>query len=341
MGNNPLDYDYIHNQKTGEKVQIEMNEDIKADKIEPQTISNELPFNSSGGKSETKRHLFNLLKINDNGKKVKNINTNEIVTVNKNTIEKSLSNVGVNESGYKDFVSMLVNIEDLFKTSQKILSHNDVKNVSDTKISRYANIAKVGDNGYLLEFVAKDNGEVSLYSVDMLNKEAVPANVSVNKTSTPGTADISIADIQKIFKSKLIKKYNNDYKNGIDTDFNPQIRFQKDDDAIGLSSFRKNGQAAGKSEDSPFDANTKDTRYTKEEQRTEKREQRKEKSDEDFDVDDIYDVNDIAEKVKKPNDGFIKYVEKNLTPVTTRLDEISPVLKFHFALSSKILLSQV
>ena len=212
VNNNPLDYDYIHNQKTGEKIQIEMNEDIKTDKIKPQTISNDLPFNSGGSKSETKKHLFNFLKINVYGKKVKNINTNEIVTINKNTVEKSLSNVGVNESGYKDFVSMLANIEALFKTSQKILSHNDTKNVSNTKISRYANIAKAGGNNYLLEFVVKKGGGISLYSVDLLNKETVPANVSVNKTSTPDTANISITDIKNIFKSKLIKRYNNDYK---------------------------------------------------------------------------------------------------------------------------------
>ena len=49
----------------------------------------------------------------------------------------------------------MCNSKKLFETSQKILSHNDVKKVSDLKYSRYANIAQINDKQYLLEFVIK------------------------------------------------------------------------------------------------------------------------------------------------------------------------------------------
>ena len=73
-------------------------------------------------------------------------------------------------------------------------------NTKDTniKISRYANVAKVNNVNYLLEFVLKDTGEIQLYSIDTINKkEVVPANVST-EVSTPGTTINSITHIYNI-----------------------------------------------------------------------------------------------------------------------------------------------
>ena len=130
------------------------------------------------------------------------------------TIEKSLSNVRISDEHYKDFCTILYNVKNLFETSQKILGYNDTKKVSDLKISRYANVAKVNNNEYLLEFVSKDNGEVLLYSVDLLDKrKQYRENASSKNSMHHDTVNNSIAHIQDTIKSKLVQKYNNDYKN--------------------------------------------------------------------------------------------------------------------------------
>lgn len=211
---NPLDYNYVINNSTGEKIKIEMNDDINVDEIQPQKISSDLPFEVSKKPSDNKKNLIDKLGVKD-GKNIQitNINTNETVKINKGTIEKSLSNVNVNNEHYNDFCKIVYNTEFLFKTSQNILSYSDAKINKPTKISRYANIAKIDNKNYLIEFTTKDNGQITLYSVNLLNKETVLPNAYTSKNfSAPNTVNYSISHIQDVFKSKLVEKYNNDYQ---------------------------------------------------------------------------------------------------------------------------------
>ena len=210
---NPLDYDYINNQVTGEKVSIEMNEDVNVEKIKPQKISSDLPFEISEKPSTNKKMLIESLNLNDkNSVELTNKYTQEKAVLNKGSIEKSLSNIKISNPAYNDFCTILYNSAVLFKNAQKIISHNDIKKDTDLKVKRYSNIAKVNDNEYLLEFVLKDNGQIMLYSVDIINRKAVSAKrLQGENLSAPDTANNSIAYIQDLFKSKLVKKYNKDY----------------------------------------------------------------------------------------------------------------------------------
>lgn len=212
---NPLDYDYLNNKVTCEKVAIEINQDIKVEEIKPQNISSDLPFEISQKPSDNKKNLIKKLNLNNkNNVEITNKNTNEKAILNKGSIEKSLSNIKISNSGYNDFCSILYNIAFLFENAQKIISHNDTKKNTDLKVKRYTNIAKVNNNEYLLEFVLKDNGQIMLYSVDIINKKAVSAKRLQGKNlSAPDTANHSIAYIQDVFKTKLVQQYNNDYKN--------------------------------------------------------------------------------------------------------------------------------
>ena len=59
---NPLDYDYLNNQVTGEKVAIEINQDIKVEEIKPQNISSDLPFEISQKPSDNKKKSHKKIK---------------------------------------------------------------------------------------------------------------------------------------------------------------------------------------------------------------------------------------------------------------------------------------
>ncbi len=253
-----LDYNYITNQVTGEKITIEMNEDIKVDKIEPQKISSELPFVISQKPSDNKKSLIKSLGLS-NGKFIKavNNNTGETAKINNKTIEKSLSNISVKNAYYNDFCNIVLNVENLFESSQKILSYNDTKKNTNTKIARYANIANVGNKDYLLEFILKNNGDLVLYSLNLIKKSSRPGYdkiatvyASEKNSSAPREDIYSITNIKDIFKSKLVEKYNNDYKNSQSLKNNLEIHYQEKDNienARGFTYERKN-----------FDGTTKD-----------------------------------------------------------------------------------
>ena len=204
-------YDYILNQVTGEKVFIEMNDDINVEEIKPQKISSDLPFEISEKPSDNKKNIINILNFKE-GKKLVNNNTNESAIVNNKTIEKSLSNTNVNNANYKDFCNILLNSENLFITSQKILSHNDTKTNSSLNIKRFANVAKIANNEYLIEFVLKDNKELRIYSIDVIEQKSSGNEKTLRENSRQhDTAINSITYIKQLFKSKLLKKYNRDY----------------------------------------------------------------------------------------------------------------------------------
>ena len=208
---NPLDYDYLNNQVTGEKVAIEINQDIKVEEIKPQNISSDLPFNVSKKTSENKKAIKQILNI-DKGKilNLTNSATNESVEFKGTTIDESISKISINDGRYNDCCLILCNSKKLFETSQKILSHNDVKKVSDLKYSRYANIAQINDKQYLLEFVIKEKNKLALYSITPIKNDIAKR---VDKSSQHDIAINSIAHIQDVFKSKIVQQYNNDYKN--------------------------------------------------------------------------------------------------------------------------------
>ena len=204
-------YDYILNQVTGEKVFIEMNDNINVEEIKPQKISSDLPFEISEKPSDNKKNIINILNFKE-GKKLVNNNTNESAIVNNKTIEKSLSNTNVNNANYKDFCNILLNSENLFITSQKILSHNDTKTNSSLNIKRFANVAKIANNEYLIEFVLKDNKELRIYSIDVIEQKSSGNEKTLRENSRQhDTAINSITYIKQLFKSKLLKKYNRDY----------------------------------------------------------------------------------------------------------------------------------
>ncbi|RAI13028.1 MAG: hypothetical protein DKM24_01090 [Candidatus Melainabacteria bacterium] len=204
-------YDYILNQVTGEKVSIEMNDDINVEEIKPQKISSDLPFEISQKPSDNKKNIINILNFKE-GKNLVNNNTNESAIVNNKTIEKSLSNTNVNNANYKDFCNILLNTENLFITSQKILSHNDTKTNSSLNIKRFANVAKIANNEYLIEFVLKDNKELRIYSIDVIEQKSSGNEKTLRENSRQhDTAINSITYIKQLFKSKLLKKYNRDY----------------------------------------------------------------------------------------------------------------------------------
>ncbi len=207
-------YDFIYNKITGEKIDIVLNENIKNDNIKPQKLSAKLPFEISKKSSENKKSLIKALKLND-GKTIVavNENTNQSGVISKNTIEKSISNLYKQDIDYKDKITILYNTKKLCESAELILSHKDVKQDTSLLIKRFANIANVNGKDYLVEIVGKDTGELSIYSINPVNTKNDGNQKRLDKSQQLDTVNNSITHIQDLFKSKLISKYNNDYKN--------------------------------------------------------------------------------------------------------------------------------
>ena len=132
----PLQYDYVHNAVTGEKVDIVMNDEINPSKIKPVKIEKDPFFVISQKPSENKKNIINQLDLKENPHYIENENTKDNVMLNARTISKSISNVKRNNVNYEDITNILLNIEDLFKTSEKILSHKDIKTDTDLIVDR-------------------------------------------------------------------------------------------------------------------------------------------------------------------------------------------------------------
>ena len=113
----------------------------------------------------------------------------------------------------------------MFITSQKILSHGDAKTDSNLNIKRFANIAKIANKEYLIEFVLKDNKELRIYSIDVIEQKSSGNEKTLrNNSKQHDTAINSIAHIQDVFKTKLVQQYNNDYKNASFVVARPNLR---------------------------------------------------------------------------------------------------------------------
>ena len=208
------EYNYINNQVTGKKIDIEMNEDIKVDKITPQEISSNLPFVISNKPSDNKKSLIKILNLR-NGAKIEavNKNTQEKSIINKETIEKSLSNFYRFDKNYTDKIIILNNIQEIFENSHLILSHSDAKNDTSMKVKRYANIVSIEGRDYLIEIVGKDNGALRIYSINSTDTKNDGNQKRLENSQQLDTVNYSISNIQDFFKTKLIGRYNNDYKN--------------------------------------------------------------------------------------------------------------------------------
>lgn len=208
------EYNYINNQVTGKKIDIEMNEDIKVDKITPQEISSNLPFVISNKPSDNKKSLIKILNLR-NGAKIEavNKNTQEKSVINKETIEKSLSNFYRFDKNYTDKIIILNNIQEIFENSHLILSHSDAKNDTSMKVKRYANIVSIEGRDYLIEIVGKDNGALRIYSINSTDTKNDGNQKRLENSQQLDTVYYSISNIQDFFKTKLIGRYNNDYKN--------------------------------------------------------------------------------------------------------------------------------
>lgn len=207
------EYNYINNQVTGKKIDIEMNEDIKVDKITPQEISSNLPFLISNKPSDNKKSLIKILNLR-NGAKIEavNKNTQEKSIINKETIEKSLSNFYRFDKNYTDKIIILNNIQEIFENSHLILSHSDAKNDTSMKVKRYANIVSIEGRDYLIEIVGKDNGALRIYSINSTDTKNDGNQKRLENSQQLDTVNYSISNIQDFFKTKLIGRYNNDYK---------------------------------------------------------------------------------------------------------------------------------
>lgn len=208
------EYNYINNQVTGKKIDIEMNEDIKVDKITPQEISSNLPFVISNKPSDNKKSLIKILNLR-NGAKIETVNKNtqEKSVINKETIEKSLSNFYRFDKNYTDKIIILNNIQEIFENSHLILSHSDAKNDTSMKVKRYANIVSIEGRDYLIEIVGKDNGALRIYSINSTDTKNDGNQKRLENSQQLDTVNYSISNIQDFFKAKLIGRYNNDYKN--------------------------------------------------------------------------------------------------------------------------------
>ena len=208
------EYNYINNQVTGKKIDIEMNEDIKVDKITPQEISSNLPFVISNKPSDNKKSLIKILNLR-NGAKIETVNKNtqEKSVINKETIEKSLSNFYRFDKNYTDKIIILNNIQEIFENSHLILSHSDAKNDTSMKVKRYANIVSIEGRDYLIEIVGKDNGALRIYSINSTDTKNDGNQKRLENSQQLDTVNYSISNIQDFFKTKLIGRYNNDYKN--------------------------------------------------------------------------------------------------------------------------------
>ena len=222
------EYNYINNITTGEKIDIEINKNIKTDRIKSLNLSAKMPFMVSDKPAENKKSLINSLNLkNGNTIAVTNKNTRQSGVISKNTIEKSLSNLHRHDIDYKDKIVIIYNIKKLCENAELILSHKDAKQDTLIQIKRFANIANINGKDYLVEIVGKDNGELSIYSINPISTKNDGNQKRLDKSQQLDTVNNSITYIQDIFKSKLIAKYNNDYKNSQSKN-NLQVYFQSD-----------------------------------------------------------------------------------------------------------------
>ncbi|MBQ3641191.1 hypothetical protein II906_04605 [bacterium] len=258
---NPLDFDYIHTQfedipeEQQEKIKIEINPELetrKNDKVQPKTLK-DTKLNLLRTKTNTPKKIENSLKkyLFDKNKKettAKNINTKKEVIINASSIHEMVNEVHnvytdiENKAEFRETLyNVIANSKDLFGTAEYILSYDEVKKESlknKQKVDRYANIVTTKYGDFVVVFTIfnrKDIQTIKLYDIEDYQKSRFSQpRQRADKTGMPLTESInSISYLTDFVKSRVVEKYNNDYKNSQSNN----IHYQSDNEFEGKKGF--------------------------------------------------------------------------------------------------------
>ena len=224
------EYDYIYSQYKGVpdnqqvKINLEMNSALNSrgnEIVKPIKIEKvNLKF-KSGKKNDVantiKKTLFTYKSKRD-VIPIKATNKNTKVTVNINATTINESTKELISKVDKDFVaSLLLNSKDIFENSEYILSYNEAKKESlkdKQKIYRYANLINYENENYIVISTLQENKKeqsIKIYHITGYKNSATGNGES--KTDLNGNTNISINDLARFVKSKVVESYNKDYKN--------------------------------------------------------------------------------------------------------------------------------
>jgi hypothetical protein len=220
---NPLDYDYINFKDTNEKIKLELNPGLEKrgnEKVKPIEIAKTDVQFKSGKKTDIANAIKEKLFKYKNGKptpiQATNKSTNTTVIINASTIDESTKELLNNID--KDFIgSILLNSKDIFENSELILTNTEAKNANlkgKQIVSRYALPLRYNGEDYIAistVFDNKRNQVIKLYHITGYKNS--DTNARNQNASGVDTTNISISDLTNFVKSRLVEKYNNDYKN--------------------------------------------------------------------------------------------------------------------------------
>ena len=235
---NPLDYDYIHTQfenvpkEEQEKIKLEVNPELENRKdeiVKPKELKdtklNLLRTKENDVKnikSNIKQYLFGKGKTNTN---VKNNNTSIIATIFSSNIDEMIhkaNKINIKKEGAKEkrteFYNIIANAKNLFESSEYVLSYNEAKKESlkdSQKIHRYANVVNSNNNQYIVIFTIQDNknrNTIKIYDLENFEQKNSSGELVRPNGATPSRTNISIAQLTDFVKSRVVEKYNNDYK---------------------------------------------------------------------------------------------------------------------------------
>lgn len=251
----------VHNQVTGEAIPLEMNENLQP--FTPVELDNDfLPMaqNTAAGKKQVLATVFGdkqQIEIEKDGQKfilthgsIKKMFNTGIAHAIEISNRLDLPNAQRRQM-YREVAEQVVQALKVFRTSQLVLSHKDVKNVSGRKIYRYGNVFMYKQRPYYAMFVAKQDGTLAdLHLYDLQTEEQnglsvisgrtghrqavsdagissdastssqqttleneAPAGISSGaNTSSQQRAIITVADMVDFVKRKIAK-----YNNNVDT----------------------------------------------------------------------------------------------------------------------------
>lgn len=229
------DYDYINHQVTGEKINLEMNPELENRKDEIVDVKElkDTKLNLLRTKENTPKLIENSIKEylfskNKTQTTVKNKNTDKNAIINASSVKEMINevhNTKTDIDNKMEFRKVLYNIvansKELFESAEYILSYNEAKSetLKDKQtVDKYANVVSTEFGDFITEFTVfnrKDIGTVKLYDLESYQKNRFSQpRQSADKSGMSLTESIiSIANLRDFVKSKVVEKYNNDYKN--------------------------------------------------------------------------------------------------------------------------------
>lgn len=225
MGYTPLTqptllyYDYINNEVPGEKVYLNINSELeknKNDVVKPIKVAlSNIEFKSKKfDKNKIKDFIFGKTKTSNEERKlfVTHKKTGLIVKINAATIDESLGKI----KDYKDInkLHLLTNVKEIFENSEFILNYDDVKSGLQSQTYRFCSLVEINGKQYFALMTALDNLELKLYDFESFNKESTIKTIQ-QKQELQDSTNIIISDLIDFVKSKIVKKYNNDYRNAV------------------------------------------------------------------------------------------------------------------------------